>query len=145
MKKRVFLLLAATAGLAALIACGPAPTPAPPSKEPAETPKQAPQPEGPVDAQTAFYEMYKPARTWAPDLQPLSLIAGEIPGMENSGGKAGMWTAVFVSPGRHEARTFVYGRPTTAATSTRASQRAARNPGPAPRPRAVRFKSPISR
>jgi hypothetical protein len=108
MKKRVFLLLAATAGLAALTACGPAPTPAPPSKEPAEAPKQAPQPEGPVDAQTAFYEMYKPARTWAPDLQPLSLIAGEIPGMENSGGKAGMWTAVFVSPARHEARTFVY-------------------------------------
>ena len=63
---------------------------------------------GPVDAQTAFYEMYKPARTWAPDLQPLSLIAGEVKGIENSGGRAGMWTAVFVSPSRHEARTFVY-------------------------------------
>jgi hypothetical protein len=52
--------------------------------------------------------MYKPARTWATDLLPLTLAAGEVPGIKNEDGKAGMWTAVFVSPSRREARTFVY-------------------------------------
>lgn len=108
MKKHVFLFVAATAALAVLTACGEAPQPATPPKTQAEAPKQPPPPEEAVAAQTAFYEMYKPARTWAPDLEPLTLIAGQVPGIENSGGKAGMWTAVFVSPGRHEARTFVY-------------------------------------
>ena len=79
-----------------------------PSKEPAAGKKEPPRPEGPVAAQTAFYEMYKPARAWAPDLLPLSLISGKVKGTENSGGKAGMWTAVFVSPARREARTFVW-------------------------------------
>jgi hypothetical protein len=39
---------------------------------------------------------------------PLTLTAGEVPGIKNEGGKAGTWTAVFVSPSRREARTFVY-------------------------------------
>ncbi|MCL5743358.1 MAG: hypothetical protein M1541_05435, partial [Acidobacteria bacterium] len=50
----------------------------------------------------------KPARAWAADLLPLTLAAGEVPGISNEGGKAAMWTAVFVSPSRREARTFVY-------------------------------------
>jgi hypothetical protein len=52
--------------------------------------------------------MYKPARQWAKDVMPLMLSSGEAPGIRNEGGKAGMWTAVFVSPGRREARTFFY-------------------------------------
>ncbi|HZU27201.1 MAG TPA: hypothetical protein VFA04_16860 [Bryobacteraceae bacterium] len=70
-------------------------------------PQPTPPPE-PVAALTAFYEMYRPARTWAPDLLPLSLAANDLPGMKATGGKAGLWTAVFVSPGRREARTYYY-------------------------------------
>lgn len=62
----------------------------------------------PAAAKTAFWEMYKPARTWAPDLLVLSLGSSEVPGVKSEAGKFGMWTAVFVSPGRQEARTFVY-------------------------------------
>jgi len=91
--------------IALLTACSQAPqTPAPETKK-AEEPKKAPEP---VAAQTAFFEMYKPARQWAADLLPLSLVSNEIPGMNNGEGTAAMWTAVFVSPGRREARTFFY-------------------------------------
>jgi hypothetical protein len=107
MKKRVFLAVAAMAAAAAFTSCTEAPQPAP-SKEPAAAKKEPPAPEGPVAAQTAFYEMYKPARAWAPDLLPLSLISGEVKGTANDGGKAAMWTAVFVSQSRREARTFVW-------------------------------------
>src|SRR5581483_1467220 len=89
-----------------LTSCSEAPKPAAAeSKKEAEPP---PQPSGPVSAKTAFYEMYKPARTWATDLLPLTLVSNEIPGIKNEGGKAAMWTAVFVSPSRREARTFTY-------------------------------------
>lgn len=65
-------------------------------------------PPQPVSGKEAFYEMYKPARQWSADVLPLTLVAGEVAGVKNEGGKAGMWTAVFVSTGRSEARTFYY-------------------------------------
>ena len=65
-------------------------------------------PPEPVAAQSAYFEMYKPARQWSSDVMPLSLAAGEVPGIKNAGGKAGMWTAVFVSPSKREARTLFY-------------------------------------
>jgi hypothetical protein len=87
----------------------------PACSEPPKTPepkteakKEAPKPPEPVSGKTAFYGMYKPARTWASDLMPLSLANGEVPGMKNEAGKAAMWTAVFVSPSRREARIFSY-------------------------------------
>jgi hypothetical protein len=52
--------------------------------------------------------MYKPARSWAADLLVLSLGNDEVPGVKSEAGQFGMWTAVFVSPGRQEARTFTY-------------------------------------
>jgi hypothetical protein len=70
-------------------------------KEPAKAPEA-------VTAQLAFYEMYKPARTWATDLLTLSVASGEAPNIKNEDGKAGMWTAVFVSPSRREARSITY-------------------------------------
>jgi hypothetical protein len=95
----------AAAVMAFLTACSQAPqTPAPEAKKADE----AKTPAAPVAAQTAFFEMYKPARAWAPDLLPLSLAGNEIPGIKNEDGKAAMWTAVFVSPSRREARTFFY-------------------------------------
>src|SRR5579885_3629570 len=74
-------------------------------EQPKPEPSTAPEP---VAALTAFYAMYKPARTWAPDLLPLSLAANDIPGLKATGGKAGLWTAVFVSPSRMQARTYYY-------------------------------------
>jgi hypothetical protein len=52
--------------------------------------------------------MYKPARQWATDLMPLTVVSKEIPGMKNTDGKAGMWTVTFASASRQEARTFTY-------------------------------------
>ena len=88
-----------------LTACSQAPQAPSTETKKAEEPKKASEP---VAAQTAFFEMYKPARTWATDLLALSLASNEIPGIRNEEGKAAMWTAVFVSPSRREARTFFY-------------------------------------
>ncbi len=106
MNKKV--LFAATAVVATLVlsACSEAPksvakveTEA--KKEPAKAPEA-------VTAQRAFYEMYKPARAWATDLLALSVVDGEVPNIKNEDGKAGLWTAIFVSPSRKEARSFTY-------------------------------------
>src|SRR5260370_13904950 len=106
MNKKV--LCTATALVAALLfsACSEAPKVAAKveteaKKEPAKAPEA-------MTAQLAFYEMYKPARAWATDLLALSVASGEAPNIKNEDGKAGMWTAVFVSPSRTEARSFTY-------------------------------------
>ena len=103
-------LLRAVALAAALLltACSEAPRPAESKKEDVPAKVEPPGPPEAVAGRTAFYEMYKPARAWATDLLPLTLASGEVPGIKNDDGKAGMWTAVFVSPSRGEARTFVY-------------------------------------
>ena len=86
-------------------ACSEAPKTSETKTEPK---KEALKPPEPVSGKAAFYEMYKPARGWASDLLPLGLGNSEVPGMKNDAGKAAMWTAVFVSPSRREARTFSY-------------------------------------
>jgi hypothetical protein len=74
-----------------------------------DTAKKAPAgPPEPVLAKEAFYEMYTPAHKWAPDMLPLSLTSGEISGIMNSEGKAGLWTAVFGSTSLMQARTYTY-------------------------------------
>jgi hypothetical protein len=106
MNKKVLLTATAIVATLLLSACSDEPKPAAKveteaKKEPAKAPEA-------VTAQSAYYEMYKPARTWAPDLLALSVTSGEVPNIKNEGGKAGMWTAVFVSPSKKEARTFTY-------------------------------------
>lgn len=87
------------------------------SSEPAKTTapdtdtavKQAPAgPPQPIAAKAAFWEMYTPAHKWAADLVPISLKSGEVAGVKNADGKAGVWTAIFGSPSQHSARTYVY-------------------------------------
>ncbi len=74
-----------------------------------EAAKKAPAgPPEPVAAKDAFYEMYTPAHSWAPDMLPLSLASAEIAGVKNADGKAGAWTAVFVSQALHQARSYSY-------------------------------------
>lgn len=109
MDKQLFITATLVAAVLALTACSESPKPgAIETKAGVETKKEPPKPPEPIAAQTAFYEMYKPARTWATDLLPLSLASNELPSLKNEGGKAAMWTAVFVSPSRREARTFFY-------------------------------------
>jgi hypothetical protein len=65
-------------------------------------------PPAPVAAKAAFWQMYTPAHAWAGDLVALSLKSGEVAGVKNADGKAGVWTAIFGSPSQHAARTYVY-------------------------------------
>ena len=106
--KKFLITASALAAILAWTACSNAPKPTTETKTVAEAKKEPPRPPEPVAAQTAFYEMYKPARAWAADLMPLSLASNETAIMKNEGGKAAIWTAVFVSPQRREARTFFY-------------------------------------
>lgn len=98
----------AFAAVLALISCSEAPKPAPEAKTDGVAKKEPAGPPEPVTAKTAFWEIYKPARAWATDLLVLSIANNDVPGVKSDGGKAAMWTVVFVSPSRREARTFTY-------------------------------------
>jgi len=106
MDKYLLKTVAIAAASLALVACSSTPQPAATTETPAAT--APPKPAGPVTGKTAFYEMYKPARTWAADIQALSLSSGELPGIKNEDGKAAVWTAVFGSPSLRQARHFTY-------------------------------------
>ncbi len=100
-------LLVAVTGLAA---CSSGPPKTAAEKADAESAaRQAPAgPPEPVSAKTAFYKMYMPAHAWAADIRPISLKSGEVAGVKNAEGKAGLWTAIFVSASQRAARTYVY-------------------------------------
>ncbi len=102
------LLVTAIAVGAALVLTACSETPSSATKSEPAAKKEAPAPAEPVLGKAAYYEMYKPARAWATDLYLLSLTSGELKGFKVENGKAGMWTAVFVSPSKHEARTFTF-------------------------------------
>jgi hypothetical protein len=97
---------AAAAAAVALVMAGCSEAPPPPKKE--EVKKEEPKSNEPIAAQAAFWELYKPARQWAPDILVLTVKSGEIPNIKNEGGKAGAWIVTFVSPSKKEARTFTY-------------------------------------
>jgi hypothetical protein len=106
MNKKVLLTAPVMVATLVLSACSEAPkTAAKVETEAKQEPAKAPEA---VTAQRAFYEMYKPARAWATDLLALSVTSGEVPNIKNEDGKAGLWTAIFVSPSRKEARSFTY-------------------------------------
>src|ERR1039457_105378 len=106
MNKKVLLTAPVVVATLVLSACSEAPkTVAKVETEAKKEPAKAPEA---VTAQRAFYEMYKPARAWATDLLALSVVSGEVPNIKNEDGKAGLWTAIFVSPSRKEARSFTY-------------------------------------
>ena len=106
--KLSMLKAAAFAAVIALSACSEAPKAASETKAETEAKKEPTGTPQPVTAKTAFWEIYKPARAWATDLLPLSVANIEVPEVKSEGGKAAMWTVVFVSPSRREARTFSY-------------------------------------
>lgn len=61
-----------------------------------------------VAGQSAYYQMYKPARQWAADSMALTLAGNDVEGIKSENGKYPMWTAVFVSPSLKQARTFFF-------------------------------------
>src|SRR5579863_10636707 len=107
---KIFLMKAALAvAVVGLAACSSEPAKTTEAKTDTEAAKKAPAgPPEPVLAKTAFYEMYTPAHAWAADLLPISLKSGEVAGVKNAEGKAGLWTAVFGSPSQHAARTYTW-------------------------------------
>ncbi len=108
MNRNILGAVFAVAAAMALSACSSEPAKTTETKTETDTTKKPAGPPEPVLAKTAFYEMYKPAFSWAADMQPLSLKSGEIDGIKNHDGKAGLWTAVFVSPSQRAARTYTY-------------------------------------
>ena len=90
----------------ALTACS-GPDISPTSVEKSEKEK-AEAPAVPVTAKTAFWEMYKSAHAWAPDMVPLTLTIKTLNGVKNEEGKAGMWEATFGSPSKKQYATFSY-------------------------------------
>ena len=96
------------ASVLGLLGCSQAPKATPEVKPETEAKKEPAGPPEPVTAKTAFWETYKPARGWATDLLPLSVASNDVPAVKSEGGKAPVWSIVYVSPNRHEARTFTY-------------------------------------
>jgi hypothetical protein len=52
--------------------------------------------------------MYKSAHAWASDLEVIKLTPKDVPGFNNSAGKAAMWEASFGSPSMHKYRVDTY-------------------------------------
>src|SRR5580704_12732851 len=108
MDKNIFVSTLVVAVLG-LTACSSEPAKAPEAKvETDAAAKKETGPPEPVTGKTAFYEMYTPAHAWAADLVPISLKNGEVAGVKNADGKAGVWTAIFGSPSQRAARTYVF-------------------------------------
>ena len=105
MDKNILIAVFALAPVAFVTACSEAPKPA---ETKAEAKVEPAKPAGPVAGQTAFFEMYKPARQWASDILPLSLANNDVPGIPSVDRKRAAWTAVFVSPSKREAMTLFY-------------------------------------
>ncbi len=101
-------LLLAGAAMFLLVSCGHSPQP--PATVSASTAADKGQSDSasPVTGKTAFFEMYKTARTWSRDLLPLTLQSKPMPGTNIDSGNAVLWTATFASPSRRESRTFTY-------------------------------------
>jgi hypothetical protein len=90
-----------------LTACSDAPSP-PTTGTKTDSEKKEAGPPQPVTAKSAFYEMYKLAHSWSPDVMVLGLVAKDVAGVKNADGKYGGWTATFASASKKSARIFNY-------------------------------------
>jgi hypothetical protein len=109
MDKNLLMKAALAVAVLGLAACSSEPAKTTEAKTDTDAAKKAPAgPPEPVLAKTAFYEMYTPAHAWAADMMPISLKSGEVAGVKNADGKAGVWIAVFGSPSMRLARTYTY-------------------------------------
>jgi hypothetical protein len=105
LKFQAFASGAAMAGILLLTGCGDEPKPV---ETKVEKKKVSSIPTGPITGLTAYYEMYKVARSQAPDIQTASLTGNDVEGTKSEEGKFPMWTAVFVSASTQAAITYTY-------------------------------------
>jgi hypothetical protein len=75
---------------------------APPAK------KEPPKPPEPVTGQSAIFQTFQVARTWAPDVKLLKLESGSLSDVQAAGGKHGLWRATYVSESKRLKREFVW-------------------------------------
>jgi hypothetical protein len=79
-----------------------------------EAPKEAAKPAEPekppeaVTGLTAFHRMYMTARTWAPDVQALTMRNIPLQEVKAEPGKSGAWEATFVSPSKAQSKIYTY-------------------------------------
>lgn len=78
------------------------------SSEPASETKKVEKPAEPVTGQSALYRMFQVARSWAPDVQIVTMHSIRLSDVPDVRGKAGAWQATFVSESRSAARTYSY-------------------------------------
>jgi len=62
----------------------------------------------PISGQSALFEMYKAARTWAPDAGVLKLSSVRLDGVPDQPGKSGGWAAVFTSESKASSRAYTW-------------------------------------
>lgn len=75
---------------------------APPAK------KEPPKPPEPATGQSAIFQTFQVARTWAPDVKLLKLESGNIPETPSAGGKYGFWRAIYVSQSKRARKEFTW-------------------------------------
>ena len=93
---------------AVLLLWGCSPSTKLPDTDSAEKPAEPAGPPQPVTAKTALWPMYTSARSWSTDCVIVKLTCKELTGINNDGGKAGMWEATFVSPSHSAYRIYSY-------------------------------------
>ncbi|MBI4889022.1 MAG: hypothetical protein HY821_00265 [Acidobacteria bacterium] len=99
MKRTLFSYSLTALALLSLAGCSS--TSAPPKK----VAKKAPEP---VTGQSAIFQMFQVARTWAPDAMLLKVENGTIPEAAPKEAKYGLWRASFVSLEKKSKRDYVY-------------------------------------
>lgn len=69
---------------------------------------EANKPAEPVTGLHALYQMYTSARSWAQDIQVISLRSLHIDQVKDQPGKSGAWQAVFGSPSLGKSRAYTF-------------------------------------
>jgi len=82
--------------------CGSSPKPAADKKE---EPKKEPEA---ITGRNAFFKVYVTARSWAPDVQCLSVSSIPLEEVKAGPGKAGAWQVTVVSPSKLRKRTYTW-------------------------------------
>ncbi len=101
MRKLALLLL-----VAVVVGCSSEPTKTEEGAKPA--PKAAAKSPEFQTGRTAFYEMYRTARQWAPDVKPFRLQSSPTKDAPGTDGKAEVWQAWFASPSKREVKPYTW-------------------------------------
>lgn len=89
--------------LAVLLTMAACSSEAPKAEKKAEPPPEA------IGAQKAFFRTLPSARTWSPDVMPLSIESVPIPEVKWGEGKYGAWRITYVSPAKQRLKIYTYG------------------------------------